>query len=286
MLTVNIIGAGAVGQVLGHLLSKHNAAKIQGVVNRSILSTERAIQFIGDGQTYEFIADLPHADLIMLTVPDQQIEAVAQILALNQHLQPGAIVMHCSGALTSTCLQSLRPKNCTIASLHPAMSFKNPAKSVKQFMNIPCALEGDDAALDSITEVFSAIGASVYLIEPEKKAMYHIAAVFAANYPITLLQQAHACFLNAGLSPSQAKLVIDGLFQTVLENVQQAIEPRYALTGPIQRGDVSTIQEHINALKDDAKIQELYSKLAQETLAISLPGDSIRRDIMDILEDN
>lgn len=283
MLNINIIGAGAVGQVLGHLLVKHKVARIQAVVNRSLSSAERAVKFIGQGYVYTSIADLPHADLTLITVADQQIEDVAQILALNQYLQPGAIVMHCSGALTSTCLQSLHSKQCIIASLHPAMSFKNPEKSANQFLNIPCALEGDEAALDSITEIFSAIGASVYLIEPEKKAMYHIAAVFAANYPITLLQQAHTCFVNAGLSNSQAKVVIDRLFQTVFENVQQASEPKFALTGPIQRGDVSTVQEHLIALTHHAKIQELYINLAKETLDISGLEEIMKKKILNML---
>ena len=268
MMKINIIGAGAVGQTFGYLFVKHRLATIQGIVNQTEQSAQRAIQFIGQGQCYAAIRDLPHADLTLLTVSDQKIAALARILATNPNLQPGAVVMHCSGALTSACLGSLQDKQCVVASLHPAMSLKNPQWSVQQFMQIPCAVEGDAAAVALITKVFIAIGAMVYQIMPEKKALYHAAAVFSTNYPVTILQQAHACFVEAGLSKAHAKAVLDRFLQTVIENVQQVDEPKFALTGPIMRGDVGTVQQHLQALTDP-KLNDLYLRLAKETLELA-----------------
>ena len=126
MLTVNIIGAGAVGQTLGYLLVKHRVAKIKAIFNQSEESSKHAIEFIGQGQSVSSISDLPVADLFIITVPDQKIAALADELAVNNHLQAGTIVMHCSGALTSACLGILRARECQVASLHPSFCFKNP----------------------------------------------------------------------------------------------------------------------------------------------------------------
>lgn len=282
MISVNIIGAGVVGQTIGHLFVKHQIAMIQAVVNQTQHSSQHAIQFMGQGQSYPLIADLPHADLTLLTVADQSITAIANILATNPNLKPGAVVMHCSGALTSACLASLHAKQCVVASLHPAMSFKDPQRAVHQFARTPCALEGDPAAVSLITRLFTVIGAEVYPIEPEKKALYHAAAVFAANYPVTILQQAHACFLEAGLSGAQAKLVVDGLLHTVMENVQQVSEPKYALTGPIQRGDVTTVRQHLQALTEP-KARKLYLRLARETLEMASLDDAVREEMYSIV---
>ncbi len=278
MTTINIVGAGAVGQTLGHLWVKQHAATIQAVVNASLASAERAIQFIGQGQIYPSVFDLPSADVTLLTVPDRLIAPVAVDLARNPNLQPGAIVLHCSGALNSECLAVLRERHCVVASLHPMLSFKQPQFAVSQFVNTPCALEGDPAALMPLTGLFQAIGGSVYCIAPEQKALYHAAAVLVGNYPVVLAQHAHACLRTAGLPEPQIKAIIEGLLHSVVDNICQVSEPKLALTGPIQRGDASSLIQHLEALAD-SDVDSLYRILAKETLALTAHDDELREEI-------
>lgn len=278
MLTVNIIGAGAVGQTLGYLWAKQQIVQIQAVVNRSIMTTNRAIAFMGQGTAYASVAELPAADLILITVPDQQITEIAQALASNPNLKPGTIALHCSGALTAECLAPLRARNVGLASIHPAFSFSNPIGAVQQFSQVPCALEGDESILPIITALFTDIGAKVYRISAESKAMYHVAAVFASNYSVTLLQQAYDSFLAAGLSPHQAKAVVERLAACVVQNLQTVEEPKSALTGPIQRGDVTTIERHLQELTDPMT-REFYVILANKTLALTTLDESSRQQI-------
>lgn len=283
MLTINIIGAGVVGQTLGHLLVKHQAAKIQSVLNKTPASSQRAITFIGQGQDYSAIKDLPPADLILLTIPDQHISSVAEELSTSPHLQSGTVVMHCSGALNSECLSSLRNKHCALASLHPALSFTDPNLAIAQFANTLCALEGDAVAVDILTPLFTKIGAQIYQIKPEKKALYHLAAVFATNYTVTLVQQAYEGFVAAGLSKQQAKDLADAFLSNVSKNMKQVAEPKQALTGPLQRGDVVTIQSHLQALTDpDARV--LYLSLAHATLSMTSLDDKILRELKNLLD--
>jgi predicted short-subunit dehydrogenase-like oxidoreductase (DUF2520 family) len=284
MLTVNIIGAGAVGQTLGYLLVKHAVAQIQAIVNHSPSNAQRAVEFMGQGKVCASILDLPSADLILVTVPDQQIEAVARTLVNSPNLQPGTMILHCSGALSSACMDVLHSRQCWLASLHPAFSFKQPHAAIQQFTHIPCALEGDEPALDKITALFTAIGAEVYRIAPEHKALYHTAAVFASNYPVALLQQAYDCFTAAGLSGTQAKAVVCGVANSMLQNVSAADMPKLALTGPLQRGDVVTIRRHLETLQDP-KARDMYVVLAHKTLAILDMDDDKRQEIEAILLD-
>ena len=283
MLTVNIIGAGAVGQTLGSLFVKHGAAKIQAVVNRSEHSSQRAIEFIEQGQWYASVAAIPHADLTLITVPDQQIAAIATEMALNSHLQPGAVVMHCSGALTSDSLEVLHLRDCAVASIHPAFSFKEPGWSVTRFHHTTCVLEGDAKAAALIAPLFSAIGALVYQIPVNNKALYHAAAVFASNFPIALLQQAHHCFLGAGLNNQEAKNVMDSLLQSMVDNVKQAPEPKMALTGPIQRADLTTLGLHMQVLTDPV-VREFYLMMAKRTLEIAALDDESKLAVETIIE--
>lgn len=283
MTTVNIVGAGAVGQTLGHLWAKQGTVTIQAVVNASLASAERAVQFIGQGQIYSSVLDLPAADVTILTVPDRQIAQSAADLARNPNLQPGAIVLHCSGALSSECLAVLRERYCVVASLHPMLSFKHPQFAATQFVNTPCALEGDPATVMPLTRLFQMIGGSVYCLAPEQKALYHAAAVLVGNYPVVLAQHAHACLLTAGLPESQIKAVIVRLLQSVVDNIYQVSEPKLALTGPIQRGDASSLNQHLEALAD-SNVDNLYRILAKETLALTVHKDELRDEIERLLK--
>lgn len=283
MLTVNIIGAGAVGQTLGYLFVKHGAAKIQAVVNRSEHSSQRAIEFMGQGRWYASATAIPHADLTLITVPDQQIAAIASEMVLNPDLQQGVVVMHCSGALTSASLEILHASGCAVASIHPAFSFKEPAWSVTQFNHTTCVLEGDAKASTLITQLFSAIGALVYQIPANNKALYHAAAVFTSNFPIALLQQAHNCFLAAGLNKQEAKNVMDSLLQSMVDNVKQAPEPKMALTGPIQRADLATLALHMKVLTDPV-VREFYVMMAKKTLEIAALDDESTLAVEMVLE--
>lgn len=283
MLVINIIGAGAVGQTIGHLLVKHKAATIQAVLNKTPASSQRAIIFIGQGQAYSAIKDLPSADLILLTVPDQHIISVAEELSTSPHLQSGTVVMHCSGAMNSECLASLRNKHCALASLHPALSFTDPNLAIAQFANTLCALEGEVAAINLLTPLFTTIGGQVYQIKPEQKTLYHLAAVFATNYTVTLVQQAYEGFVSAGLSEQQAKDLTDAFLSNISKNMKQVVEPKQALTGPLQRGDVVTIQSHLQALTDP-DVRALYLSLAHATLSMTSLGDKILRELKNLLD--
>ncbi|MCR9192403.1 MAG: DUF2520 domain-containing protein [Gammaproteobacteria bacterium] len=282
MLTVNIIGAGAVGQTLGHLLAQQGVAKILGVVNQHIATAEIATQFMGQGQAYASIDALPHADITMVTTPDNRISDVAIQLLQNSNLQPDAIVLHCSGPRSSDDLAGLHERGILVASIHPMMSFVRPQISVAQFANTLCALEGDPNAVETITALFTAIGAVVYPIKKDKKALYHAAAVFASNYQITMAQHAFDCFIEAGVPGQRAQALVTTLMQTVVHNMAHVAEPKKALTGPLQRGDSTAVQAHLHALSDpDA--QALYRKVGQATLPLTNLETTLRDVLFNIL---
>ena len=100
---VNFIGCGRLGKTIASLLVKNQAATIRGVVNSSLASSNKAIQFIGQGKAFEKISKLPPADIYFITTHDDIIQRVCDELAIA--LKSGAIVVHCSGALSSDVLK-------------------------------------------------------------------------------------------------------------------------------------------------------------------------------------
>ncbi|HAF87743.1 MAG TPA: DUF2520 domain-containing protein [Legionellales bacterium] len=276
---INIIGAGKLGQTLGRLWVMHKAAQIGAVCNQTIESAQAAVDFIGQGHV-ACLETLPPADVTLITTPDKTIAFIADKLS-QLPLKPHSIVMHCSGVLTSDVLNALKAIPCFVASVHPMKSFARPALSISTYAPTYCAIEGDAAAKSSLHELFSAIGSIVYEINQTNKAAYHTAGIWASNYLILLAEQGVASLKQAGVDTLMAQQVIVSLMSKTLANLQEA-SPKTALTGPIKRGDVATITQHLATL--ELKTQRLYRLLGQATLELTEHDATTKAQLLEVLE--
>lgn len=267
MLTINIIGAGNLGKTIGYLLANSDKVKIGYICNKSKESSTNAIKFIGSGNLCEKISELPHADITLIATPDDSIEMVCKELSKNNNLLAGDLIFHCSGSLTSDALISSKEKGCITASIHPMRSFAVPELSIEQYKGTYCALEGDNKAIETLQLIFEAIGSTTYLIDKNKKTLYHASGVFASNYLVTLSQLALNCLQEAGVENDIAMQVITNIMKGTVSNLEKTLSPKKSLTGPLQRGDIKTVKKHIEELPSQEK--DLYQRLALSTLALT-----------------
>lgn len=284
-LTVNIIGAGKLGKTIGCLLVKSKLIKIGAVCNTTFISSHNAIKFIGDGTYSPDIAHLPPADITFITTPDDKIANVCKELHRNQFITAGKIVLHCSGSLTSEVLNSLKEKHCFVASAHPMHSFAEPEVSIKEYEGTYCALEGDEQAILKLKPLFDAIGSNSYQINKDKKSLYHAAGVFASNYLITLSQQALSCMHEAGVEDDMALDIILNIMKGSLFNLENMRSSKNALTGPLKRGDISTVKKHLNSFQD-VNQKKLYSVLGQATLDLTDIENNVKEKLQELFENN
>ncbi len=280
--SLNLIGAGKLGKTLGHLFVSHALVRLQAVVNSSKGSSREAIAFIGSGTCCNEIRELPSADITLITTPDVFIAPTCQALSQNPSLKPGSLVVHCSGSLSSDALSFAKKRGCFVASIHPMRSFANPEWSIREYSGTYCALEGDVESIPILQGLFESIGSIVYTIHPSKKASYHAAGVFASNYLVTLAHQAIACLEAAGVEELVAMQVILQLMQSSLSNLKSSLSCQKSLTGPIQRGDITTIKRHMEALTEDQ--HHLYSLLGKATLALTTHDQEKKAGLLDALK--
>ena len=265
---INIIGAGHLGKTIGHLFAKHPLVKIGSICNRSETSSMNAIKFIGQGKYSPTIGELPSADITLITTPDDLISVTCEELSKNEFIKRDGLVLHCSGSLTSDALISVKEKGCYIASVHPMRSFAKPELSIEQYSGTYCAIEGDKGALPKVISLFNSIGSITYEIDKTKKSSYHAAGVFASNYLVTLAQQALSCMKEAGVENEMAMHVITNIMRGTVSNLEKTLSPEQSLTGPIKRGDISTIIKHMESLTDIEQ-KHLYSALGKATLHLT-----------------
>jgi predicted short-subunit dehydrogenase-like oxidoreductase (DUF2520 family) len=263
---LNIVGAGHVGRALGRLFTRHGVFTVQDVLTRSLASAEDAVAFIGAGRALAQAPDLRPAQVWMLAVGDDQIAPVCAALA---GLFKGATVFHCSGAKASNELQAARDAGARVASVHPVRSFADPAAVAAAFDGTWCGVEGDADALALLSPACEAIGARLVDIDAAAKTVYHAASVFASNYLVTVLDAALRAYVAAGVPHEVARELARPLASETLANVFKLGAPG-ALSGPIARGDFTTVARQHAALQNwDAPTAVLYDALVAATTALA-----------------
>ena len=259
-LTLTIIGAGRVGQTLGHLFVQSGLVDLKYVVDLDWSTAQQAVEFIGAGKPLGAPLGLEPTHLYFLAVEDTHIASVADQLSLQLDLSQ-SIIFHASGALTS---EILSVTGGSVASIHPICSFATPQLSVINFDGTYCGVEGDLIALATLKPLFTRIGGKCIDIEASQKTIYHAGAVFASNFMPLMIESAIQCYLKAGLTRPVAMELVEPLAKNTLDNVFK-VGPKCAMTGPAVRGDNKVIENHKNELSHFLPAEErLYSFLTNE----------------------
>ena len=205
---------------------------------------------------------------VLLTVPDDAIETVAKELADSAEQWQDKFVFHCSGLLTTECLDYLEKKGALVASLHPVQSFSQKKPDPKAFEGIFFGLEGKQEALDLAIGITRQLGGKFFILEAQDKPLYHLACSMASNFLATLLDTATTLLSRAGLDDSMAPQVLMPLVQGTLQNVNK-FDAGTALTGPVARGDEKSLTKHLEALHKYPELRDFYTTMAYRSLQIA-----------------
>jgi len=269
-LSLSCIGAGRAGKTLCRLFVEQQSdleISIQQIINRSSASTAEAVAFIGQGQPEERFENLLPANIWLIATPDDAISAVSERLSASGMLRKTDIVFHCSGSLSSEILLTTE-ESAHRASVHPIHSFANPQNSLEDFSGTACAIEGDPSATDILTALFSAIGGKCFSLNADKKALYHAATVMACNNLISLLSLSQQMLEAADIDRNTTGQLLQPLIENSLNNYFRSGDVD-ALTGPISRGDGTTVAAHLDSLKDHPQWQKIYSSLGEIAVSLS-----------------
>lgn len=282
---LSVIGCGSAARTLARLWQDAGIFRIGGILNSSPGSTREAVAFIGAGTPAITIEELPASDLYMIGCPDDSIRQCCARLADSTLSFDEAAVFHLSGALASSELDPVRQKGASVASVHPVMSFADPAKAISDFDGTWCGLEGDDSALALLEPAFESIGAGCFRIEAPGKSLYHAASVMACNYLVTLEELSLQTFEAAGIGRETALQILAPILRGTVENIL-ALDTTKALTGPIARGDVSIIERQVRNLEQwNPEVAAIYRGLGMATADLSeKQGNAPERSLTAIRE--
>jgi predicted short-subunit dehydrogenase-like oxidoreductase (DUF2520 family) len=184
-----------------------------------------------------------------LAVPDDALIAVAERLSEAGGRLPGTVAfVHLSGAQELNALAPLRAHH-PIGSFHPLQSFPEP-RPPESLHGVVVGIDATTSALlRRLAALARALGARPKRVTDSERVLYHAAAVFASNYVDVLLATAVQLLQLAGWSEKEATSGLLPLSEGVLTTVRKR-GPVRALTGPVRRGDVTTVARHLAALSE------------------------------------
>jgi predicted short-subunit dehydrogenase-like oxidoreductase (DUF2520 family) len=277
---IGFIGAGKVGTALAKKLFE-NGYRVVAVASKNRKASERLADLLSGCQVFETPQEVANtADHVFITTPDDSIPKV--VSGLTWH--PNQAVVHCSGAASIDILDPAERSGAMIGSFHPCQAFASVDQAIENLPGSTFAIEAQPPLLDILKDMASSIGCDWIALKPGDKALYHAAAVFVSNYSVALLKVATDLFQNFDVSPSRATKVLMPLIEGNLKNMRNLGLPQ-CLTGPIARGDISTIEKHLFALKEKEPTNlKLYVELALKTIPIALEKGTLDKKTGEIVQ--
>lgn len=263
--TIGIVGAGAVGTALGVALTRAGWP-IHAVASRDAGRRERFRSLVDVSRVF---ADpepiLDEVELIILAVPDDVIARLAGSL----RMYGGQAMVHTSGALGAEVLAPAMAAGTQIGAFHPLVAFADTERAVAALHGATVAIEGDDQLATMLAEMAEAVGATPVRLAPGSKAAYHAAAVLAAGGFVALLDAIAELGRVAGLDEAGSLAIYGPLIEGTLGNAR-ALGIRAALTGPMTRGDVGTLEAHLATLRAHSPgVVDLYVAAARREIELA-----------------
>jgi len=266
---VAIIGAGAVGRVLALRLADCGYP-ILGVISRTRSHAEALAQSVGAPVASDDLGALPAAaQLVLICVPDDAVTDIAERLTGVRHPWRETVVAHTSGALPSSALGALAGEGADTLSFHPLQALTERS-GPEALDGIYVGLEGGQRAVGAGIELAVGLGLRYLVLSAEARARYHVAAVVASNFLVTLVAMVQEILNSIDVPRDDAFALVEPLLRGTLDNLARST-PEEALTGPVVRGDLETLRRHGLALRQHLpQLVPSYAALTVEAVRVAV----------------
>jgi predicted short-subunit dehydrogenase-like oxidoreductase (DUF2520 family) len=248
-LDVAVVGAGRVGCAVGRALAHHNHRLVAASVARQD-SAKRVLDALGPVPLMEPQDAALAASVVLIAVPDDVLAETARRVAGG--LCEGAVVIHTSGIAGTDALAPCAPN---VAAIHPAQTIPEPTTDLA---GVYFGVTSPDHMARWAAWFVGELGGVPITIPEADRVLYHAALSIASNFTVALAADA------ADLLGDRRAL--GPLLRQTVDNVMR-LGGDEALTGPIVRGDVGTVRQHLSALDDKAPhLIEAYVAIARRAL--------------------
>jgi 2-dehydropantoate 2-reductase len=197
---------------------------------------------------------LKDCDVFLVAVRDDAVESF--IWEQLAPVFPGRPRVHFSGALQTPLAWSF----------HPLASFGEAPFELEHYLRIPFICE---EKAPPFAELFPRLANPCHRLAGDLRPLYHALCVMAGNFSVLLWQKLFTEFESALSLPAESARPY---LESVFRNLQA--RPGTALTGPLARKDVRTLEANLSALKDDPfeRIYRAFVETFAPEAVAAMPG--------------
>ena len=241
---IGFIGAGMVGRSLAAALS-NRGYKVTAAASRTHASAEALAALAPGCAAYREMQDAVDAsDFVFITSTDDAIGAIASSVTWRE----GQGVVHCSGVSSLDALESAAGRGALTGAIHPLQTFSSVDDAQTALPGTTFAIEGGPEMRSYLAKMALALGGSPIFLRPEDKPLYHATVVMMGGLLSGMFGHVGDLWSHLGMGRGEALKAITPIAQGVVTTVGAVGIPQ-AVAGPYVRGDVGTIEKHLDALR-------------------------------------
>ncbi|AIS51660.1 hypothetical protein TKV_c04580 [Thermoanaerobacter kivui] len=274
-MKIGFVGAGIVGTSLAFLLSK-SGTDVSGFLSRSFESAKRSATLTKTTAFSCYEELLKNSDVIIISTNDSSISDVVNKLLEHKDMLKEKIFCHLSGALSLEVLHPLNLEGGYIMVMHPIQTCPSFDAALELLPKSYFTLEGCEKAVKIGKEIVNKISGKYIVVENINKPLYHAACVVASNYLVALSKLSLLLLKESGFPFEEYSDALIPLMEGTLKNIKEK-GINGALTGPIARGDVNTVELHLKNIQDQNLIN-LYKNLGKLALEISYEKGNLSKE--------
>lgn len=243
MIRVAVIGPGRVGTALALALPSP-AYEVVAVAGRGRAGVEAFRERLPAAAALPAPAAARRADLVLVTVPDDELAGVVRGVAAADGVAEGSRWVHTAGGLAHDVLRPARLAGAAVAACHPAQTFADPDAGAAALPGAAWAVTADEADLGWARVLVTDLRGSPVTVRAEDRTLYHAGLAVGANGTSSVVTLARDLLLGAGVHDPAAFL--GPLTRTAADAA--SARGAAALTGPVRRGDAQTVDRHLAEL--------------------------------------
>jgi predicted short-subunit dehydrogenase-like oxidoreductase (DUF2520 family) len=244
---ITLVGAGNVAWHLGKALSQ-NGYTISRVLDRTASSSKKLAEVLNAEYSGVPEDGIAGTDACLICISD---DAIASVI---EQLRPGNnLLMHTAGSVS---LDVFKGRAVNYGVLYPLQTFTRDRPL--DYSRIPFLTEANTAEnLGLVNQLARSVSNYVAEADSTRRLYIHLAAIFASNF-------SNHMYALAEKIAGEYNMPFELLKPLIAETTAKALDisPLAAQTGPAARGNLKVIEKHLELLKDDPRLQEIYRMIS------------------------
>jgi len=222
-LGVGIVGAGRVGPVLGAALAGAGHA-IVGISAVSEASRDRAEAMLPGVPVLEVPDLIERSELVILAVPESELQSLVAGLAATGAWQPGQLVLHTAPGVGTSVLAPAMAAGAIPLAINPAMVFTGTSIDLVRLRESFCAVTAPTPVQPIGQALVVEMGAEPILVAEADRPAWAEAVSTATSFSSAIVGQAVG--LLGGIGIESPGSVLGPLVRSSVETaLQNAVDP-------------------------------------------------------------